>query len=450
MFDAYNFTTTKALGLPSRYMIGDKNNWGPRVGLAWRPFGDNKTVVRSGYGVYYNFNPTYVGSRDDVLSPPWVGGLGGFSGSNYLTQLTGNITQPFMPDVTFSDPFPSKLAAASGASANPTVYAMQRDFKNAVVQQWNLTLERQFSENWAARATYAGSQTHHLQWMFSDYNVPTKQVPNASLQSQRPFQPWANIYTTRSGAWQNFNQLQLEATKRFSHGFNLQVQYQWTRSLDNADYTYGPMIPEKPQLDYGNSAGIRRHVLTFSYVWELPFGRGKQFLASANRVTDLILGGWQLSGITDYRTGAPTSVGFQVPASVTGWWSSNNRADVVNNDFYSGQGSGHDIISGIQWFNVNAFAPPQKWQWGNSARNLLFGPGAWNWDASIGKNVFLKERFRVQLKADFLNAFNHFNLGTPGTQIADTRDGGPAIVNAGRITSGSGSRVIQVGARFYF
>jgi hypothetical protein len=451
MFDAYNFTTTKALGLPARYMIGDKNNWGPRVGFAYRPTSDNRTVVRAGYGVYYNFNPAYIGARDDVLSPPWVGGLGGFSGSNYSSRISGTITEPFLPDVTFSDPFPAKLQAVAGASKNPTIYAMQRDFKNAVVQQWNLTLERQFSESWAGRITYAGSQTHHLQWFFSDFNVPTVQIPNKPIQDQRPFQPWAGILTTRSGAWQNFNQLQLSASKRFSQGFLFQAEYQWTRSLDNAEYVGGPMIPAKPQLDYGNSANIRRHVLTFHYLYELPVGRGKALLGGINKVADAFIGGWQFSGISTYQTGAPFSVGFQVPSSVTGWWSANNRADVVAGaDFYAGQGSGHDVINGIQWFNVNAFAPPQKWQWGNSSRNMLFGPGSWNWDITMAKNFSLGESIKLQLRTDWLNAFNHFNLDVPVATIPDTRDGGPPIANAGRITGGSGSRVIQVGARLSF
>ncbi|HWQ54641.1 MAG TPA: TonB-dependent receptor [Bryobacteraceae bacterium] len=454
MISAYKITTTKALGIPARYMIGDKNNWGPRVGFAYRPFSNSMTVFRAGYGVYYNFNPAFVGSRDDVLSPPWVGGLGGFTGANYTSQIPGKPTTTFLPDITFADPFPSRLQIVSGVSPNPSVYSMQRDFKNPVVQQWNATLEHQFTPNWAARITYAGSQTHHLQWMFSDFNVPNKQIPNVPIQQQRPYQPWSTIYSTRSGAVQNMNQLQLEATKRFSKGLIFQLEYAWTRSLDNAEYIYGPMNPNAPGLDYGNSTGIRRHVLVFNYVYELPFGRGRQFLSGMNKLADAVVGGWQVSGISTYQTGAPFSVGFQIPPSyASSWWSPlgvTNRADLVANTSLYNKGSGHDVVSGVPWFNTAAFAPPQPWTWGNSSRNMLFGPGSWNWDISASKSFYARERFRLQFRADFLNAFNHFNLGGPSATIADTRDGGTPILTSGKIYGGSGSRVVQAGVHLSF
>jgi hypothetical protein len=448
LFAAYPFTTTQALGLSKNYMVGDKNNWGPRVGFAWRPFSSNRTVFRAGYGVYYNFNPAFVGSRDDILNPPWVGGLGGFSSGTYNTRLPGNPTAPFTPDITFANPFPASLQTVSGAPPNPNVYSMQRDFVNAAIQQWNGTLEHQFTDNWAVRATYAGSQSHHLQWFFGDFNVPMTQKPNVPIQQQRPYQPWNIIYSTRSGASQNFNQLQFEATKRMSNGINFQVEYAWTRSLDNADYSGGPQNPNFPGLDYGNSAGIRRHSLVFDYLWELPFGRGKRYMSGASRATDLLLGGWQLSGISSYVTGAPFSVTFTVPSNYVGWWG--GRADQVGSNVYAGQQSSHDIISGVQWFNTSAFAPPTPWTWGNSSRDMVFGPGAWNWDISLAKHFNLTERLRFDLRSDFLDAFNHFNLSGPSATIADTRDGGLPNANSGKIFSGTGNRIVQVGAKFMF
>ncbi|MCC7498489.1 MAG: carboxypeptidase regulatory-like domain-containing protein [Bryobacterales bacterium] len=449
MFAAYNFTTTKALGLPSRYMLGDKNNWAPRLGIAWRPFNNNRTVFRAGYGVYYNFNPAFVGSRDDILSPPWVGGLGGFSGSNYISAIPGKPSAPFLPDLTFADPFPAKLGAAAGVSAHPTIYSMQRDFRNGAIQQWNATLEHEFANNWAARLTYAGSQSHHLQWFFSDFNVPMKQTPNVPAQDQRPFQPWATIQSTRSGGSQNFEQLQLGLNKRFSQGFRLQAEYQWTRSLDNIESVGGQMNPNFPGWDYGNSSGILRHRLVFYYYWELPIGRGKALGTDMNRVLDAVVGGWQVSGISTIQTGSPFSVTFSAPSGFIGWWTGTGRADRVGGQLYN-RGGGHDIISGVPWINLDAFAPPQPWNWGNSSRNLMFGPGSWNFDISLQKGFKIKERARFEVRSDFLNAFNHFNLGNPSATIADIRDGGQPIATSGKIYGGSGSRVVQLVGRFTF
>ncbi|HKT10954.1 MAG TPA: carboxypeptidase-like regulatory domain-containing protein [Terriglobia bacterium] len=449
LFNAYPFTTTQALGLPAFYMESDKNNWGPRFGIAWRPFGGTRTVFRGGYGVYYNFVPTFVGARDDVLNPPWEGGLGGFSGLNYDTQLPGNPTSPFLPDITFADPFPAALQVAGGAAPHPTIFSMQRDFKNAVVQQWNVTGEHQFASNWMTRVSYVGSQTHHLQWFFGDVNVPLKQTPNESIQNQRPLQPWANFDATRSGGKQNFDQLQVELNKRFSNGFMVQANYQWTRSLDNVDLVGGPQNWHFPNLDYGNTPYVRRHQIVLDYIYELPFGSGRQWLSGLHGVGQAVLGGWELSGITSYGTGLPFSVNFSVPSGYVGWWG--GRADRVSgSSLYSGQQSGHDIFSGVQWFNTGAFAPPQPWTWGNSSRDSVFGPGFWDWDMSLLKNFKITERVGLQFRGDFLDAFNHFNLGNPGSTIADTRDGGTPVASAGKITTGSGNRVIQVGAKLTF
>jgi hypothetical protein len=449
LFKAYPFTTTQALGIPEHYMIPDKNDWGPRIGLAFRPFAGNHTVFRAGYGIYYNFLPAFAGSRDDVLNPPWLSSLSGFANSTYSTQLPAKPTTSFLPDITFSDPFPASLSSASGASLHPNIYTVQRDLKHARAQQWTATIEHQFSRSWAARTTYAGSQTHHISWFFGDYNVPVVQQPNTLQQNQRPFQPWATIYSTRSGASQNFEQLQLEGTKRFSGGSMLQAQYSWTRSLDNVENSGGPMIPTYPGLDYGNSTGVRRHSFVAHYVYQVPIGRGKRYFSTMGRWLDTAVGGWQISGITTYQSGTPFSVTFAVPNGYTGWWG--GRASVVAGaDLYANQGSGHNVVNGVMWFNPAAFVAPQPWTWGNSSRNMLWGPGMYNWDAAMAKTFSATERIKLQLRADFLNMLNHFNLSNPSAAIADTRDGGASSANSGKVLGGSGSRVVQVGARVTF
>jgi hypothetical protein len=449
LFSAYDFTTTQALGIPKHYMVADTNDWGARIGLAYRPFNGNHTVFRAGYGIYYNFLPAFAGSRDDVLNPPWLSSLSGFASATYNTQLPGKPTAPFLPDLTFANPFPSSQSSASGASLHPNIYTVQRDIKHARAQQWTATLEHQFSRQWAGRVTYAGSQTHHISWFFGDFNVPVVQQPFVAQQNQRPYQPWAVIDSTRSGASQNFEQLQLEATKRFAGGSTFQAQYAWTRSLDNVDSSGGPMIPAYPGLDYGNSSGIRRHSLVAHYVYQVPIGRGKRYFSGMGRLLDTVVGGWQVSGITSYLSGAPFSVSFAVPTGFTGWWG--GRASLVAGaDLYGSQGSGHDITHGVQWFNPAAFVAPSQFTWGNSSRNMLFGPGSYNWDVSMAKNFSATEKIKLQLRGDFLNALNHFNLTGVTATIADTRDGGVTSALAGKATSGSGSRVVQVGARITF
>lgn len=448
LFAAYSFTTTAALGMPESYFIPDKNNWGPRFGFAYRPFSSTSTVIRGGYGVYYNFNPYFVGPQQDTLNPPWGG-----TGLNFSSALPGNPTAPFLPDITFQDPFPSNNQSNT-ISAHPTINMMDRHFLNPVAQQWNLTVEHQFGRNWMARATYFGSQTHHIQWFQRDINEPVVQSPNVPIQSQRPLQPWANIPGTRTGGKQNYNQLQLETEKRFSNGLFLQAEYEWTSSLGNVNFEINPQNWHFPNLDYGNTPDIRRHQLVVNYIYQLPVGRNKRFLSGANGVENAVLGGWQVSGITSYGTGLPFSVGFSVPSSYVGWWGGYaNRANSVPGvNPYAGKSSSHNITSGVQWFNTAAFAPPQPWKFGWSERNGLFGPGFANWDMSAMKTFGLPrlENAKLQLRADFFDAFNHFNLSNPHATIADTRDGGPPSPTAGKIYSGSGNRVIQVGLRLEF
>jgi hypothetical protein len=437
LFAAYPYETTQSIGAPQFYYQGDKNNFAPRIGLAYRPFNDQRTVIRAGYGVYYNFQPGLVGSGREAFNPPWALGIS----QAFTTKIPGRPTTPYMPDITFTNPFPS-ASAGSNVTPNPTLNYFQWDFKNAVAQEWNFTIERQFG-NWAGRASYLGSQTHHIPYNSADLNRPWVQQPNVPIQNQRPYQPWGAIGSYLSAGKQNFNQLQLGLQKRFSGGLSFQAEYQFTRSLDNIDNAGGADNPGNWNLSYGNTPVVRRHWLVFNYIYELPFGKGGSGLTKA------LVGGWQVSGISTYGAGTPFSVGFsQTGTGIVGW--SGTRADQLSGAPFYAEDSGHDITKGVRWFNTAAFAPPAKWTYGNSARNMLWGPGLWNWDTSAMKAFPLREHLRLQFRADFLYSFNHMNLDNPATAIADTRDGGTPNPNAGMITSGSGSRTIQLGLKLLF
>lgn len=134
-----------------------------------------------------------------------------------------------------------------------------------------------------------------------------------------------------------------------------------------------------------------------------------------------------------------------------GW--QGGRADSVSGaPVYAGQQSGsHDVVQGVQWFDPAAFQALQPWAWGDSSRNSVYGPGFWNWDLGVQKLFSITEHHSLQLRGDFLDAFNHFNLGNSSAAIADTRDGGLATPNAGKILGGMGNpRVIQLGVKYMF
>jgi carboxypeptidase family protein len=444
LFYAYPYETTQSIGLPLHYIQPDRNNFAPRVGFALRPWTD--TVIRGGYGIYYNFQPAFVGSRMDGWNPPWQLSIS----QSFASDLPGKPTSPFLPDVTFANPFPS-LNGTDVVSPHPLIRFLQWDFQNELMHEWNLTFERSFLNRWLARASYVGDHAVDVPWNGQPFNVPENQQPNVPTQNQQPYQPFGDINATRSGGVQNFHQVQLGIQRRFAGGFSVDANYQYTRSKDDVPISGGPQIPTKPMRDYGNSNLIRRHWLVINSIYQLPFGHGRRWLAGSNTLADAIVGGWQLSGIGTYGSGLPFNVTFsQAGTGIIGWWG--NRADrVPGAPLYAGQQSNsHDITNGVQWFNPAAFAPPQPWQWGNSARNLLFGPGYWNWDMNAAKSFTLPRKMRLQFRADFLDAFNHFNLGDPNANIADTRDGGTPNKNAGKIQGGSGSRRIQLGATLRF
>lgn len=216
--------------------------------------------------------------------------------------------------------------------------------------------------------------------------------------------------------------------------------------------------PNNINAEYSNSQYIPFHHLVFNYIYELPFGQGKRFL-NKKGVVNAALGGWEFSGITTYQTGAPLSTAFSVPSTIVGW--QGGRPDRIPGvGLYAGKnGSSHDVVSGVPWFNPAAFAPPpyggptaQYLYYGNSARNNVFGPGSADWDMSLLKTFTLRESVKLQIRTDWFDAFNHFNLGNPNATIADTRDGGVKQPLAGLITTaGSPSyRIIQLAMRIRF
>lgn len=445
-FTAYPFETTQHMGAGLNFFNSDKNDWGPRFGFAYRPFSDNKTVIRGGWGVYYSYLAAYYGPRSLASNPPW-----GESASFY-TALPGSPTTPYLPDISFANPFPANLAG--GVAGNPSVTAMDQNFQLPRTEQWNLTAERQVRDTWSFRASYLGSQTHHLNSPDGiDANWPSAQQPNVQLQQQRPLQPWSTISYYSDPGTANFNQLQLEVQKQLAQGLSMRTEYDWSRGLDNLGW-YSRQNPLDLRAEYSNTNFQFRHRFLIYYVYQLPVGRGRKWLGSSNPVVDGVLGGWQVSGITTYHSGDVFGTYLENPGTLIGWLASYPDR-VAGAPLYAGRQSGHNTGpgGGVQWFNPNAFSVPQPYTYGNATPRSIFGPGFGNWDLSVMKSFRIPhaESNRLEFKADFFNLLNHYNLGDPNTGIPDTRDGGYADPTAGRIYYGNGApRLIQLGLRLLF
>lgn len=446
LFAAYPYETTRAIGLSTNFNQSYGKDFAPRVGFAFRPFANQKTVVRGGFGLYYNFVPAAVGGANEAFNPPWTVGIT----QAFTSKLPGKPASPYLPDITFSNPYPS-VNGSTVVTPNPTINYIQRNFTSAASAEWNLTIEQQVKSNWAARVSYIGNTSSHLPYNGLDYNGIIHQQPNVAIQNQRPYQPFSTITSYLSSGRDEFNQLQLGLVKRFNGGSSFEGEYQYTRSLDDVSTAGGPNVPFNFMADWGNSDGVRRHWAVFNYVYQLPFGRDGKWLRNANRLTNEIVGGWQASGITAYGTGVPLiNLTFsQTGTGIVGW--SSGRPDRVPGvALYAGRQSGHNITKGVRWFNPSAFAPPAKWSYGDAARNMLFGPGYWNWDISAMKAFPVRESIKLQFRADFLDAFNHLNLLNPGVSLGDSRDGGTSNPLFGVVTTGNGNRTIQLALKLMF
>ena len=402
---AYPYVESEKNGWGSNVITADHNNFGPRFGFAYRPFNDNKTVVRGGFGVFYNIIPVYIGIRQISLT-----------NSPFL--LTETFEAGATPTLSLANPFPG----AGALSANPSITAVNREIRNTSSTQFNLTVEREIAANMGLRVSYVGNKGSRVPWYNYNRNLPIRQALG-TVQSNRPFQPWADILTLDTNGNSITHQMQTEVIRRFSKGLFLQANYTWNKTLDNVPIVGGPQNPYNAAADRANGDSIRPHVFYISGTYELPFFR-------ANK----ILGGWQVAGIGQFRAGTPFGVGYN--PTLAGWLG--GRADVVNSDLYPANKN----IEG--WFNTASFAVPTPFTFGNSARNMLFGPGQKIIDVSVLKDFRFGENHFVQFRAEAFNMPNTPNFGNPASNLSV-----PAAVGRIRGTTVA-ARAIQFGLKFVF
>ncbi len=408
-------------GISSTILGIQKHDFSPRLGLAYRL--TEKTVIRAAYGLFY-FNEQGVGGSSRLfINYPF--------GPTYA--VTCNSTVPCLNTST-------GIPQTFSSNNLPTAVYQPTPNLTPNVQQWNFTLERQITKSLVARGAYVGTKGNHLS-LNIDENVA---VPGAGgVPARRPYPAYAQISSWEPRGPSSYHSLQLTLEKRMSYGLSFLGAYTYGKSLDNGaggnsstgESRINIQNPQNLAADYGLSNFDIRQRFTLSTVYQLPFGHGRQFLAHVNRVLDAVAGGWQLSSLLTLQAGMPFSVSMATTTSNTGTFQRPNR--VCDGSLSA------DQRSIKQWYQLSCFAAPPNYTFGNTARNVLIGPGLETWDLGTDKDFRLTERFGLQFRSEFFNALNHPNFGLPNASIGSAA--------AGTITTViTNARQIQFALRLHF
>jgi hypothetical protein len=417
--------TAAQAGLPERSLVNaDRNNWNPRIGLAYRPFSDNKTVVRLGYGWYTGMLPGLLSFR----------GTGGPWQTNYTYSLLND-----QPTMRFPNPFTGNQAF--GGVTNLSV--VNPDLRSERAQQWNLSVGREFLGT-VIDVAYVGTKTTNIPYSTNLNLLQPSTTPYAP--SRRPYSQFNNVLLLESGGQAIFHGLTIQADRKISRGMYFNANYAFGKALTDVELRGSDPGFQQNQynrfLERGPDTNVRKHQLRFSYIYELPIGRGHRLFPNMHRAANAILGGWQFNGITTMLSGqllSPTFSGVD-PANTN---QTSGRPDRV------GDGNIGDIRdrvkAGLPMWDVSAFVVPQAGRgfYGNSGRWVLVGPGNQTWNAGLSKNFYLTEAgTRFQFRWEMFNAFNHANFGAGSTNIT--------AGNFGRTSSGGAARTMLFGARIDF
>jgi outer membrane receptor protein involved in Fe transport len=425
----------------------DTNNFAPRLGFAYDLGGDGKTVVRGGYGVSYAFN-IFNTLQEGQVGVPW-----GFREEVLNTAAanrpsTVKLATPF---ATFAggNPFPFSPDPANLVfPASSTYTAATPELKQGYYHQFNLTLQRQFGKNTVLELAYVGNRGRDLPASFNT-NQPVLSATGtaANANARRPLgDPRVTDFTqyqNRGLSW--YDSLQARLEQRWSGGFSLLGSYAWGKATDYVSWhdDQGRWAdPRFPELNEGPADFDRRHIATVSFLWELPFFKGREGLAGA------LLRGWQLNGIGSYYSGQPIDVRSGRDNNLD-TQAGNDRPNLVG-DWTKPRPSNDELKAGATWFDTAAFAHNGVGEIGTLGRNAFYGPDRKVVDLGLVKGFKISGNHQLSLRLDAFNVFNWVNftsLSTGGTpSAAQNLTSG----NFGRVTAAGSPRILQLGIKYLF
>ena len=436
--NAYPFANVRP-----RYFDPQWREFQPRFGFAYAL--TQKLVVRGGGAVFVDHGGNLIQeTQDDRIAWPWGIGV------NKVNLNRG------VPDTFFSDPPPATSFFPSPTNPGiPSIFGGANERNQTPTSlQWNLGVEEQLSPSTTLSVDYVGSRDNHLVLNYTDNSpVPSKMGPGPiGPRSLFPYFPEEFAYDTNLG-YASYNALDVKAERRFSQGLTFLGSYTWSHCLDiNSGLYDGDPIPNPYDFKsiYGRCDQDYPNVLTFSGVYNLPIGRGKQFGSGWSGASNGILGNWQVGGILAANSGAPFTVYIPFDNANTG--TGGQLAQRVGNPLPSGFKQSRDL-----WYNPSAFAVCAPYTFCNAGRNILRGPARVDFDLSLSKDFKFTESKYLELRVESFNLFNRVNFASPGggAQGSFTNFGGAAGATVGtpnfmEILAAGPAREIQFGLKIFF
>jgi hypothetical protein len=322
-------------------------------------------------------------------------------------------------------------------SPNVSPFTFDRLNRTPYLSQWSFGVQKTLARDTVLEVDYTGSTGQKLPQR-RNLNIaeldPTGTVP---IRERVPFPQYSFILLTYNGGWSSFNALTTRLERRFSSGFYFLGAYTWQHAIDlGATDEFSAISRDYKTFDKGNSTFDTRHRFVGSYIYELPFGRGKRFLGGVSSLADKLLGGWQLNGITTMSTGQYRTVGLGLDYLLVGSFST-SRPDIIG-DPTAGR------VLPERYLNAAAFDFPrdaagnQVRRQGNAGRNMFSMPGIHNWDLGVFKNTRFHERLNLQFRWEMFNAFNRTHFGAPNLSSTSPNFGriGGTLINPRRMQFG--------------
>ncbi len=407
-------------------------NFGPRAGFAYDVFGNARTAIRGGFGLFYN-RPNFgtwlrpFNAQPPLLQTPII---------NYATV--------------------DNLLSSSGLLFPTNITALDPQAKIPRVLDFSLSVQHNLGWGTVLDVGYVGSLGRNLLWArplnaipfganFQRANLdPTAGNRPLPPQFLRPTVGYNNINLTESASSSNYHSMQVSLNRRFKSGLQMGGSWTWSKAMsynDGDGDVISALVPVRI-WSYAKATFDRTHNLRINWLWDVPAPR------STNQVIRAVAGGWQLSGITSFISGAPVSVGFTTTTAldITGSPTDLPRIVVTQNPILP---KGERTFD--RNFNTAAFALPAVGTYGNAPRTVIRGPGVNNWDAAVFKNLpVVKEHFKLQLRAELYNVFNHTQFTAWDTTARFDPAGNQVNSAFGRATAAAAPRIIQFSLRGYF